>query len=44
VRVGPVDHQAALGAADIQIFTTTTTFATMQVLRLDRGPSGPVRP
>jgi len=33
-----------LAAADIATFTTTTTFAIMQSLRLDRGPSGPVHP
>jgi hypothetical protein len=34
-----------LAAADIEVFTTTTTtFAIMQSLRLDRGPSGPVHP
>jgi glyoxylase-like metal-dependent hydrolase (beta-lactamase superfamily II) len=31
-------------AADIEAFTTTTTFLIMQSLRLDRGPSGPVHP
>jgi hypothetical protein len=31
-------------AADIEIFTRTTTFAIMQSLRLDSGPSGPVHP
>jgi glyoxylase-like metal-dependent hydrolase (beta-lactamase superfamily II) len=47
------DHAAApiiakytgvLAAADIEIFTRTTTFAIMQSLRLDSGPSGPVHP
>jgi hypothetical protein len=33
-----------LGGADIDIFTWTTTFAIMQSMRLDRGPSGPVHP
>ena len=33
-----------LAAADIEVFITTTTFAIMQSLRLDRGPSGPVHP
>jgi hypothetical protein len=33
-----------LAAADIEEFTTTTTFAIMQSLRLDSGPSGPVHP
>ena len=31
-------------AADIEIFIRTTSFAIMQSLRLDRGPSGPVHP
>jgi hypothetical protein len=30
--------------ADIEEFTYTTTFAIMQSLRLDKGPSGPVHP
>jgi hypothetical protein len=30
--------------ADIEVFTRTTTFAIMQSLRLDSGPSGPVHP
>lgn len=34
----------ALAAADIEVFTRTTTFAIMQSLRLDKGPSGPVHP
>ena len=29
---------------DIETFTRTTTFAIMQSIRLDRGPSGPVHP
>jgi glyoxylase-like metal-dependent hydrolase (beta-lactamase superfamily II) len=33
-----------LAAADIEVFTRTTTFAIMQSLRLDSGPSGPVHP
>ncbi len=32
------------GGADIDIFTWTTTFAIMQSIRIDRGPSGPVHP
>ena len=35
-------YTGVLAAADIEVFTTTTTFAIMQSLRLDRGPSGPV--
>ena len=30
--------------ADVEVFTRTTTFAIMQSLRLDSGPSGPVHP
>ena len=37
-------YTGVLAAADIEVFTTTTTFAVMQSLRLDRGPSGPVHP
>ena len=37
-------YTGVLAAADIEIFTRTTTFAIMQSLRLDRGPSGPVHP
>jgi hypothetical protein len=39
-------YTGVLAAADIEIFTTTTTttFAIMQSLRLDSGPSGPVHP
>jgi glyoxylase-like metal-dependent hydrolase (beta-lactamase superfamily II) len=37
-------YTGVLAAADIEIFTTTTTFAIMQSLRLDRGPSGPIHP
>jgi glyoxylase-like metal-dependent hydrolase (beta-lactamase superfamily II) len=37
-------YTGVLAAADIEIFTTTTTFLIMQSLRLDRGPSGPVHP
>ena len=37
-------YTGVLGGADIEIFTRTTTFAIMQSLRLDRGPSGPVHP
>jgi hypothetical protein len=31
-------------AADIEAFTTSTTFLIMQSLRLDRGHLGPVHP
>ena len=37
-------YTGVLAAADIEAFTTTTTFLIMQSLRLDRGPSGPVHP
>jgi hypothetical protein len=36
-------YTGVLAAADIEAFTTTT-FAIMQSLRLDSGPSGPVHP
>jgi hypothetical protein len=37
-------YTGVLAAADIGVFTTTTTFQIMQSLRLDKGPSGPVHP
>jgi glyoxylase-like metal-dependent hydrolase (beta-lactamase superfamily II) len=37
-------YTGVLAAADIEEFTYTTTFAIMQSLRLDSGPSGPVHP
>ena len=37
-------YTGVLAAADIEVFTWTTSFAIMQSLRLDRGPSGPVQP
>ena len=37
-------YTGVLAAADIEVFTRTTTFAIMQSLRLDYGPSGPVHP
>jgi hypothetical protein len=37
-------YTGVLGGADIEIFTRTTTFAIMQSIRIDRGPSGPVHP
>ena len=36
-------YTGVLAAADIEVFTRTTTFAIMQSFRLDYGPSGPVR-
>jgi hypothetical protein len=37
-------YTGVLAAADVEEFTWTTTFAIMQSLRLDSGPSGPVHP
>src|SRR6201997_1882522 len=37
-------YTGVLAAADIEDFTLTTTFAIMQSLRLDKGPSGPIHP
>ena len=37
-------YAGVLGGADIEVYTRTTTFAIMQSIRLDRGPSGPVHP
>ena len=37
-------YTGVLAAADIGVFTTTTTFQIMQSWRLDRGHSGPVHP
>jgi glyoxylase-like metal-dependent hydrolase (beta-lactamase superfamily II) len=37
-------YTGVLAAADVEIFTRTTTFAIMQSWRLDRGHSGPVHP
>jgi glyoxylase-like metal-dependent hydrolase (beta-lactamase superfamily II) len=37
-------YSGVLAAADIEDYTITTTFAIMQSLRLDKGPSGPVHP
>jgi glyoxylase-like metal-dependent hydrolase (beta-lactamase superfamily II) len=37
-------YTGVLAAADIEDFTMTTTFAIMQSLRLDKGPSGPIHP
>jgi hypothetical protein len=37
-------YTGVLGGADIEVFTGTTTFAIMQSIGLDRGPSGPVHP
>jgi hypothetical protein len=37
-------YTGVLAAADIPVFTNTTTFLIMQSLRLDKGPPGPVHP
>jgi hypothetical protein len=37
-------YTGVLAAADIEVFTTTTTFQILQSWRLDRGHSGPVHP
>ena len=37
-------YTGVLAAADIPVFTETTTFQIMQSLRLDKGPPGPVHP
>jgi glyoxylase-like metal-dependent hydrolase (beta-lactamase superfamily II) len=37
-------YTGVLAAADIEALTRTTSFAVMQSLRLDRGPSAPVHP
>ena len=37
-------YTGVLAAADIEVFTYTTTFQIMQSLRLDKGPPGPVHP
>ena len=37
-------YTGVLAAADIEVFTRTTSFAIMQSLRLDRWPSAPVHP
>jgi glyoxylase-like metal-dependent hydrolase (beta-lactamase superfamily II) len=37
-------YTGVLAAADIEVFTRTTTFAIMQSIRLDLGPSAPVHP
>jgi glyoxylase-like metal-dependent hydrolase (beta-lactamase superfamily II) len=37
-------YTGVLAAADIEVFTRTTTFAIMQSLRLDSGHLGPVHP
>ena len=37
-------YTGVLAAADVEVFTTTTTFMIMQSIRLDLGPSAPVHP
>jgi glyoxylase-like metal-dependent hydrolase (beta-lactamase superfamily II) len=37
-------YTGVLAAADVEVFTTTTTFMIMQSIRLDLGPSAPLHP
>jgi len=37
-------YTGVLAAADVEVFTTTTTFMILQSMRLDLGPSSPVHP
>ena len=37
-------YTGVLAAADVEVFTTTTTFTILQSIRLDLGPSAPVHP
>lgn len=37
-------YTGVLAAADVEVFTTTTTFAILRSIRLDLGPSSPVHP
>jgi glyoxylase-like metal-dependent hydrolase (beta-lactamase superfamily II) len=37
-------YTGVLAAADVEVFTTTTTFMILQSMRLDLGPSAPVHP
>jgi glyoxylase-like metal-dependent hydrolase (beta-lactamase superfamily II) len=37
-------YTGVLAAADVEAFTTTTTFTILQSMRLDLGPSSPVHP
>jgi len=37
-------YTGVLAAADVEVFTTSTTFMIMQSMRLDLGPSAPVHP
>ena len=37
-------YTGVLAAADVEVFTTTTTFTILQSIRLDLGPSSPVHP
>jgi glyoxylase-like metal-dependent hydrolase (beta-lactamase superfamily II) len=37
-------YTGVLAAADVDVFTTTTTFMILQSIRLDLGPSAPVHP
>ena len=37
-------YTSVLAAADVEVFTTSTTFMILQSIRLDLGPSAPVHP
>jgi hypothetical protein len=37
-------YAGVLAAADVEVFTTSTTFMVLQSMRLDLGPSAPVHP
>ncbi len=37
-------YTGVLAAADVEVFTTTTTFMILQSIRLDLGPSSPLHP
>jgi glyoxylase-like metal-dependent hydrolase (beta-lactamase superfamily II) len=37
-------YTGVLAAADVEVFTTTTTFMILQSMRLDLGPSAPLHP
>jgi hypothetical protein len=38
------NYPGVLAAADVEVFTTTTTFMILQSMRLDLGPSAPLHP
>jgi hypothetical protein len=37
-------YTGVLAAADVEVFTATTTFMILQSMRLDLGPSAPLHP